>query len=113
MANLTVRFTKFHGEGVAKSYSVIDGAVQKIPASSFSTGTFETIEVHDVVELRTFIDTLVPGDFLTAGVHKTCTGGLCGPGKADIHRKKETFPFALGEPGLLKPGRRCGFRFVA
>jgi P4 family phage/plasmid primase-like protien len=101
MANPTVRFTKFHGEGIAKSYSVVAGAVQKSSAPSFSVGTFETIEVRDVVELRTFIDTLVPGDFLTAGVHKTSTSGLCGPGKADIRRKKETFPFALGEPGLL------------
>jgi hypothetical protein len=101
MNNPTVRFTKFHGAGVAKSYSIIDGALQKNPAPNFSVGTFETNSINGVEPLREFIEALQPGDFLTAGVHATLLSGQCGPGASDIHRKKETFPFASGEPGLL------------
>ena len=101
MNNPTVRFTKFHGAGVAKSYSIIDGALQKNPAPNFSVGTFETIFIKGVEPLWDFIETLQPGDFLTAGVHATLLSGQCGPGASDIHREKETFPFASGKPGLL------------
>ena len=101
MNSAAVRFTKFHGNGVAKSYSIIDGALQKIPAPNFSVGTFETISIAGVKPLKDFIEKLQPGDFLTAGVHKALSSGVCGPGDSDTHRKKETFPFASGEPGLL------------
>ena len=101
MNSPAVRFTKFHGEGVAKSYAIVDGALQKISAPNFSVGTFETITVTGVKQLREFIEALQPGDFLTAGVHATLPSGICGPGDSDIHRKKESFPFASGESGLL------------
>ena len=101
MNSPAVRFTKFHGEGVAKSYGIVDDTLQKVSAPNFSVGTFETITVTGVKQLREFIEALQPGDFLTAGVHATLPSGLCGPGDSDTHRKKETFPFASGEPGLL------------
>lgn len=101
MNSPTVRFTKFHGNGVAKSYVVVDDALQKNPAPNFSVGTFQTITINGLKSLREFIEKLQPGDFLTAGVHKTLSSGQCGPGRSDIHRKKELFPFASGEPGLL------------
>jgi hypothetical protein len=101
MNSPAVRFTKFHGTGVAKSYAIVDDTLQKISAPNFSVGTFETITVTGVKQLREFIEALQPGDFLTAGIHETLSSGVCGPGDSDIHRKIETFPFASGEPGLL------------
>ena len=96
-----IKFTKFHGTGVAKSYQLKDGVLVKSQAPPFSRGTFETISVDSVDQLRSFIDSLRPGDFLTAGVHNTVSSGKCGPGPSDIHRRKEEFPFAQWQPGLL------------
>ena len=101
MIGASVRFTKFRAPGTAKSFAEVDGVLPKIPAANFSVGTFETISVKTVDELKAFIENLRPGDFLTAGVHQTLTSGNCGPGGSDIHRTKETFPFADGHPGLL------------
>lgn len=86
---------------MAKSFKEVDGGVVKIPAANFTAGTFETISVKTVDELKAFTENLRPGDFLTAGVHRTVVNGECGLGPTDIHRKKETFPFADRQPGLL------------
>ena len=101
MISAGIRFTKFHAPGMAKSFAEVDGGLTKIPAANFSVGTFETISVKTVDELKAFIENLRPGDFLTAGIHQTLTSGNCGPGGSDIHRTKEMFPFAAGSPGLL------------
>ena len=101
MGKPQITFTKFNAPGIAKSFGVEDGLLVKKPAPNFSAGTFETRSVSSIDELEGFVKILRPGDFLTAGVHKTLTRGQCGPGPADIHRKKEDFPFADGQPGLL------------
>ena len=101
MGKPQITFTKFNAPGIAKSFGVEDGVLVKKPAPNFSAGTFETRSVSSIDELEGFVKILRPGDFLTAGVHKTLTRGQCGPGPADIHRKKEDFPFADGQPGLL------------
>ena len=101
MGKAQIAFTKFNAPGVAKSYEVEDGVLVKKPAPNFSAGTFETRCVATIDDLKDFLRELRPGDFLTTGIHKTLTQGRCGPGPADIHRKKEDFPFADGRPGLL------------
>ena len=101
MISASIRFTKFQAPGMAKSFAEVEGGLTKIPAANFSVGTFETISVSTVAELKAFIEKLRPGDFLTAGIHQTLTSGNCGPGDSDIHRTKEMFPFAAGSPGLL------------
>ena len=101
MISAGIRFTKFQAPGMAKSFAQVDGGLTKIPAANFSVGTFETISVKTVDELKAFIENLRPGDFLTAGIHQTLTSGNCGPGGSDIHRTKETFPFSSEQPGLL------------
>lgn len=101
MISTGVRFTKFQAPGMAKSFAEVDGGLVKIPAANFTVGTFETISVKTIDELKSFIENLRPGDFLTAGIHQTLTSGNCGPGGSDIHRTKETFPFSSKQRGLL------------
>jgi len=52
-------------------------------------------------EFAEFLETLTPGDFITAGVNQTHPSGMCGLGEGDVHRTKENFQFASGKPGLL------------
>ena len=96
-----IKFTKFSAPGVAKSYSIVNGGIDKSPAKNFQTGQFETASVASIDELHVLLRNLKPGDFVTSGIHKEISKGKCGLGKGDIRRTKEEFPFAIGQPGLL------------
>ena len=96
-----VFFTKFHAEGVAKKYKLVNGIPVKTPAETFKTGSFETVTVSSMEELATFIEERKPGDFITAGINQTQLTGECGLGDGAIRRIKEHFPFATNKLGIL------------
>ena len=93
--------TLFHSPGVAKRYELVDGVAVKKHADTFKTGTYETVNFISMAAFAGFIESLKPGDFITAGINQTQPSGQCGLGVFEIHRTKQTFPFALGEPGVM------------
>jgi hypothetical protein len=97
----SIFFTKFHAEGVAKKYELVNGIPVKTPAETFKTGSFETVTVSSMEELATFIEKRKPGDFITAGINQTQLAGECGLGEGAIRRIKEHFPFATDKSGIL------------
>ena len=97
----SIFFTKFHAEGVAKKYKLVNGIAVKTPAETFKSGPYKKISVASMGEFAVFLKTLQPGDFITAGVNQNQSSGMCGLGEKDVHRTKETFPFATGKSGLL------------
>ena len=96
-----IHFTHFHTPNVAKRYEIVNGHAVKKPAATFKSGPFKTVSVTSMDEFVEFLETLTPGDFITAGVNQTRPSGMCGLGEGDVHRTKEDFPFASGKPGLL------------
>jgi hypothetical protein len=98
---VTIRFSQFYSKGVAKKYELLDGLAVKKPAATFKSGPFKTVSVTSMDEFVEFLETLTPGDFITAGVNQTRPSGMCGLGEGDVHRTKEDFPFASGKPGLI------------
>ena len=98
---MSISLTLFHAKGVAKKYELANGKPVKTPADTFKTGSFETITVHSMEELATFLEAREPGDFITAGINQTQLSGKCGFGAGEIRRVKENFPFATDKPGIL------------
>ena len=96
-----IHFTHFHAPNVAKRYEIVNGLAVKKPAATFKSGPFKTVSVTSMDEFAEFLETLTPGDFITAGVNQTHPSGMCGLGEGDVHRTKENFQFASGKPGLL------------
>ena len=96
-----IHFTPFHAPNVAKRYEIVNGLAVKKPAATFKSGPFKTVSVTSMDEFAEFLETLTPGDFITAGVNQTHPSGMCGLGEGDVHRTKENFQFASGKPGLL------------
>jgi P4 family phage/plasmid primase-like protien len=96
-----INFTHFNSQNVAKRIELVSGHAVKKPAETFKSGPFKTVNVTSMRELAEFLETLTPGDFITAGVNQTQSSGECGLGDGDVHRTKEDFPFASGKPGLL------------
>ena len=96
-----IHFTHFHAPNVAKRYEIVNGHAVKKPAATFKSGPFKTVSVTSMDEFVEFLETLTPGDFITAGVNQTQPSGMCGLGEGDVHRTKENFQFASGKPGLL------------
>ena len=96
-----IHFTHFHAPNVAKRYEIVNGHAVKKPAATFKSGPFKTVSVTSMDEFVEFLETLTPGDFITAGVNQTRPSGMCGLGEGDVHRTKEDFPFASGKPGLI------------
>jgi hypothetical protein len=94
-------FTHFHAPNVAKRYEIVNGHAVKKTAATFKSGPFKTMDAASMDEFAEFLETLTPGDFITAGVNQTQASGMCGLGERDVHRTKEDFPFASGKPGVL------------
>ena len=95
-----IHFTHFHAPNVAKRYELVNEHAVKKPAATFKSGPYKKTSVTSMGEFAVFLKTLQPGDFITAGVNQNQPSGMCGLGEKDVHRTKETFPFATGKSGL-------------
>ena len=98
---MPISLTHFHAKGIAKKHEIVGGVTVKKSAETFKSGPYKTTSVASMGEFAVFLKTLQPGDFITAGVNQNQPSGMCGLGEKDVHRTKETFPFATGKPGLL------------
>ena len=96
-----IHFTHFNSPNVAKRYELVNEHAVKKPAATFKSGPYKTASVASMGEFAVFLKTLQPGDFITAGVNQNQSSGKCGLGEGDVHRTKETFPFASEKPGVL------------
>ena len=96
-----IHFTHFNSPNVAKRYELVNEHAVKKPAATFKSGPYKTASVASMGEFAVFLKTLKPGDFITAGVNQNQSSGKCGLGEGDVHRTKETFPFASEKPGVL------------
>ena len=54
-----IQFTYFSSPGVAKSYEIIDGVTVKIPAATFKTGHYKTINISSMVEFASDINWVI------------------------------------------------------
>ena len=95
-----IHFTHFNSPNVAKRYELVNEHAVKKPAATFKSGPYKKTSVASMGEFAVFLKTLQPGDFITAGVNQNQPSGMCGLGEKDVHRTKETFPFATGKSGL-------------
>jgi len=95
-----VEFTAIYSPKVAKSYEIEAGKLVKKPADTLKTGSFKTVSVNTMVELRDYLDSLRPGSVLLAGVNKELKDGNVGYGKNDLRRNKVNFPHSIFLPGL-------------
>ena len=96
--NTNISFTKFvdADKKSCKSYGLVNAVLTKSTAGNFYNGTFETMNIpHN--QLPNYILSMVPGEFVTQGVHEILTSGEC---PKDATRAKELFPFT-DKAGLL------------
>lgn len=93
-----MKFTIFTGNpSVAKGYGVKDGALIKLNAENFYHGNFETVDISPD-GLSIIVKGLKPGQFITAGVHKTFIKGKC---PKDATRSIEDFTYPEGSGMLI------------
>lgn len=103
MTNSTVcgaTFTSIYSPKVAKSYEIESGKLVKKAADTLKTGSFRTVSVDTMVELRDYLDSLSPGSVLLAGINKDAEEGKIGFGPDCYQRKKDTFAHSIYSPGI-------------
>ncbi len=93
-------FTAICSPKVAKSYEIEAGQLVKKAADTLKTGSFKTVSVNTMVELRDYLASLSPGSVLLAGVNKERKDGNIGFGKNDLRRNKVNFPHSTTLPGI-------------
>lgn len=101
MTSCGATFTSIYSPKVAKSYEIEAGKLVKKAADTLKTGSFKTVSVNTMVELRDYLDSLSPGSVLLSGVNKELKDGNLGFGKNDVRRNKASFPHSIFSPGLV------------